>query len=82
MLLKKRQNLLPLDKNTIKSVAVIGPLADSVHLGLVRRHAGCKVTPLAGITAEVGPNVKSNYAGKQAGDAAINAARHSTLPLL
>ena len=31
VLLKNDKNLLPLDKNTLKSIAVIGPLADSVH---------------------------------------------------
>ncbi|MEI9905701.1 MAG: hypothetical protein WDN06_18535 [Asticcacaulis sp.] len=30
-------NALPLDKAKLKSVAVVGPLADSVHWGLVRR---------------------------------------------
>ena len=31
VLLKNEKNFLPLDKTAIKSIAVIGPLADSVH---------------------------------------------------
>ena len=39
VLLKNQDNFLPLDKKKIKSIAVIGPLADCRALGLVRRHA-------------------------------------------
>jgi beta-glucosidase len=77
VLLKNENNLLPLDKTKIKSVAVIGPLADSVHWDWYGGTPPYKVTPLAGITAEVGPNVKVNYAESELGNAAINAARHS-----
>jgi hypothetical protein len=39
VLLKNENNILPLDKNKIKSIAVIGPLGRFSALGLVRRHA-------------------------------------------
>ncbi len=82
VLLKNDKNLLPLDKNTIKSVAVIGPLADSVHWDWYGGTPPYKVTPLAGITAEVGPDVKINYAENELGNAAINAARHSDVAIV
>ena len=82
VLLKNDKNLLPLDKNTIKSVAVIGPLADSVHWDWYGGTPPYKVTPLQGITAEVGPNVKVNYAESELGNAAINAARHSDVAIV
>ncbi len=77
VLLKNDNNLLPLDKTKLKSIAVIGPLADSVHWDWYGGTPPYKVTPLAGITAEVGPNVKVNYAENELGNAALNAARHS-----
>jgi beta-glucosidase len=62
VLLKNDKSLLPLDKTTIKSIAVIGPLADSVHWDWYGGTPPYKVTPLAGIKAAVGSNVKVNYA--------------------
>jgi beta-glucosidase len=40
------------------------------------------VTPLAGITAELGPNVKINYAESELGNAALIAARHSDVAIV
>lgn len=62
VLLKNDKDLLPLDKTKIKSIAVIGPLADSVHWDWYGGTAPYKATPLDGIKAEVGPDVKVNYA--------------------
>jgi len=61
VLLKNEKNLLPLDKTKIKSIAVIGPLADSVHWDWYGGTPPYKVTPLEGIRAAVGPDVKVNY---------------------
>jgi len=82
VLLKNENNLLPLDKTKIKSVAVIGPLADSVHWDWYGGTPPYKVTPLQGITAEVGPNVKINYAESELGNEALNAARHSDVAIV
>ncbi len=48
VLLKNENNLLPLDKSKIKSIAVIGPLADSVHWDWYGGTPPYTVTPLAG----------------------------------
>ena len=64
VLLKNEDNLLPLNKGKIKSIAVIGPNADSKEI-LLGNYFGVPsqyVTPLAGIRAAVGPEVKVNYA--------------------
>jgi beta-glucosidase len=77
VLLKNANAILPLKKDSIKSIAVIGPLANSVHwdwYGGTPPHA---VTPLQGIKDEVGPNVKVNYAADEIGNAAMNAAQSS-----
>jgi beta-glucosidase len=77
VLLKNSNSLLPLKKDAIKSIAIIGPLADSVHwdwYGGIPPHA---ITPLQGIKDAVGPNVKVTYAADEIGNAAINAARNA-----
>jgi beta-glucosidase len=80
VLLKNENNFLPLDKSKIKSIAVIGPLADSVHWDWYGGTPPYAVTPLQGIKDEVGPNVTVNYAAydTQAGeDDAMKAASES-----
>jgi beta-glucosidase len=83
VLLKNANSFLPLKKDSIKSIAVIGPLADSVHwdwYGGTPPHA---VTPLDGIKAALGPNVKVNYAADEgADDAALKAARESDVAVV
>jgi beta-glucosidase len=62
VLLKNSDNLLPLDKNKLRSIAVIGPYGDNV---LVDWYAGMPpytVTPLEGIRNKVGPGVRVRYA--------------------
>lgn len=81
-LLKNQNSFLPLDKTKLKSIAVIGPLADSVHwdwYGGMPPHA---ITPLQGIKDEVGPNVRVNYAPNELGNAAVKAARESDVAVV
>jgi beta-glucosidase len=80
VLLKNENNILPLDKSKIKSIAVIGPLADQVHWDWYGGTPPYAITPLQGIKDLVGPNVKVNYAAydTQAGeDDAMKAASES-----
>lgn len=80
VLLKNQDHFLPLDKSKIKSIAVIGPLADIVHWDWYGGTPPYAVTPLQGIRNEVGPNVKVNYAAydtPDGEDAALKAASES-----
>jgi beta-glucosidase len=82
VLLKNADAFLPLKKDSIKSIAVIGPLADSVHwdwYGGTPPHA---ITPLDGIRTEVGPGVKVNYAADEIGNAAVHAAQSSDVAIV
>src|SRR5512138_2720218 len=87
VLLKNENNLLPLDKDKIASIAVIGPNADNT-LVLTGNYMGTPAEPvsvLAGIRALVSPNTQVNYARgseildtSQAGfEEAVQAARSS-----
>ena len=62
VLLKNENNLLPLDRNKIKSVAVIGPNADRAHLGGYSDNPGRSISILQGITDKVGGKIKVSYA--------------------
>jgi beta-glucosidase len=61
-LLKNENNLLPLDRNRLKSIAVIGPNADRAHLGGYSDNPGRGISVLQGITDKVGGRVKVNFA--------------------
>jgi beta-glucosidase len=54
--------LLPLEASAIKSIAVIGPLADTVALDWYSGTAISPVSPLAGIRARAGSGVQVTYA--------------------
>ncbi len=85
VLLKNENHFLPLDKTKIKSIAVIGPLADVVHWDWYGGIPPYAVTPLDGIKTEVGPNVQVNYApdDTMAGeDAALKVASESDVAVV
>jgi beta-glucosidase len=62
VLLKNDGNLLPLDKSTLKSLAVIGPNADLVASDWYGGKPPYTVSALAGIKAAVGTGVNVQYA--------------------
>ena len=64
ILLKNENDLLPLDKNKLGSIAVIGPNADQVQYGgySYTRDNKSGVTVLDGIKKLVGDKIKVNYA--------------------
>jgi beta-glucosidase len=85
VLLKNQDNFLPLDKKKIKSIAVIGPLANVVHWDWYGGTPPYAVTPLQGIRSEVGPDVKVNFAAYDAPDgegAALQAASDSDVAVV
>jgi beta-glucosidase len=74
VLLKNDGNLLPLDKTTVKSLAVIGPNADVDISDWYGGKPPYTVTARAGITAAVGTGVNVQYALDNTGGAAVNIA--------
>jgi beta-glucosidase len=85
VLLKNQDSLLPLDRSKIKSIAVIGPLADVVHWDWYGGTPPYAITPLEGIQQAAGPNVKINYAAYDTlnGEtAALKAAKESDVAIV
>ncbi len=62
VLLKNQGDLLPLDRTTLKTLAVIGPNAKGVHLGGYSSDPGRGVDLLTGITTSAGTGIKVVYA--------------------
>jgi beta-glucosidase len=62
ILLKNDKHLLPLDLTKLKTIAVIGPNADGLHLGGYSRSPIHGVTILQGIQERVGSNAKVVFA--------------------
>ena len=77
VLLKNSANTLPLDKKSLKSIAVIGPRANQVLLDWYSGTPPYTISPLEGIRSAVGESVKVNYAANNDNDIAIKAARES-----
>lgn len=82
VLLKNADNALPLDKATVKSVAVIGPRADSIVRDWYGGVLPYKVTVRQGIINKVGSGVMVRYAADDTGGAAVNAARMSDVAIV
>ena len=62
VLLKNDKNLLPLDLSKLKTIAVIGPNADGIHLGGYSREPAHSVSILQGIRDRVGSKANVVYA--------------------
>jgi len=75
VLLKNTQNLLPLNADTTKNIAVIGPLADRVALDWYSGTPPYIVTPLAGIRARAASANVTFSKGEDTAEAAALAAK-------
>jgi beta-glucosidase len=82
VLLKNENGFLPLDKKSLKSIAVIGPLADAVHWDWYGGTPPYAVTPLQAIKQAVGPDVTVTPVLEQNGAAAVAAARKADVAVV
>jgi beta-glucosidase len=82
VLLKNSTNLLPLDRKTLKSIAVIGPRANEVLLDWYSGTPPYAVSPLEGIKKAVGESVKVSHAANNDGGAAVKIARESDVAIV
>lgn len=61
VLFKNENNTLPLDKNSVKKIAVIGPMAETCYLGNYSGLPWKLVSPLQGIKAHLGIPETASY---------------------
>ncbi|HEX2659914.1 MAG TPA: glycoside hydrolase family 3 C-terminal domain-containing protein [Polyangia bacterium] len=83
VLLKNAANALPLDKASLKNVAVIGPRGDQI---IRDWYAGkppyTAVTALAGIKAKLGTGVNVTFTANNNSSAAVNAAKAADVAIV
>ena len=82
VLLKNSAGLLPLDKKSLKSIALIGPRANEVLLDWYSGTPPYAISPLDGIKKAVGESVKVKHAASNDGGAAVKAARESDVAIV
>jgi beta-glucosidase len=82
VLLKNREMLLPLDRSRIKSIAVIGPSANSVISDWYSGTPPYRVSILAGMKNALGSDCIIRYAASNKADSAVTAARESDVAIV
>ena len=82
VLLKNSAKTLPLDRKSLKSIAVIGPRANEVLLDWYSGTPPYAVSPLEGIKSAVGEAVKVSHAAGNDRDAAVRIARESDVAIV
>jgi beta-glucosidase len=82
VLLKNSDNLLPLDKTKLHSIAVIGPFGDNVLIDWYAGMPPYTVTPLEGIRNKVGPDVRVRFAPDNNNGNAANLAAESDVAIV
>jgi beta-glucosidase len=81
VLLKNAGNLLPLDRKSIKSIAIFGDRANKVLTGLYSGEPPYTVSPMAGLEKKLGSSVKINTGGGFFGDP-VQAAKSSDIAIV
>jgi beta-glucosidase len=71
----KNDGLLPLDKKNIKTLAVIGSVADVVHLDWYSGTPPYHITPLTGLKNKLGTDTDIIYAANNSDGKAVEAAK-------
>ena len=82
IVLMKNEGLLPLKKDNIKSIAIIGPSADLVVSDWYAGTPPYTVSILDGIRKAVGDDVKIRYTASNKADSAVIAARESDVAIV
>ena len=82
VLLKNDKSVLPLQREKLKSIAVIGPLADSVHWDWYGGLPPYATTPLEAIRAKMGPEASVIYAADNTGGKAVAAAKAADVAIV
>ncbi|MBZ5681365.1 MAG: glycoside hydrolase family 3 C-terminal domain-containing protein [Acidobacteriia bacterium] len=82
VLLKNADGFLPLNKASLKSVAVIGPYADQVALDWYSGTPPYVVSPLEGIKNKLGKDVRVSFAHDSANNEAVNIARAADVAIV
>ncbi|MCO6147959.1 glycoside hydrolase family 3 C-terminal domain-containing protein [Flavobacterium sp. NRK1] len=76
------KQLLPINKAKVKRIAVIGPRADEVLLDWYSGTPPYTITPMAGIKAKAGENIKITYAVNNSDGKAVKIAKEADIAIV
>ena len=82
VLLKNENDFLPLDRKKVKSIAVIGALANVVLPDFYGGAPPYTVTPLAAIKSKAGPRITVTYAADNSNGEAVKAAKDADIAIV
>lgn len=82
VLLKNAANFLPLDRSSLKSVAVVGPRANEVLMDLYGGTFPYAISVRDGIRNKLGSRITVNYAANNDNGAAVTAAKASEVAIV
>ena len=82
VLLKNANAFLPLDRKSLKSIAVVGPNAAKVRFDFYSGATPYAISVLQGLQNKLGSAVAVNYAENNEGNAAVNAAKSSDVAVV
>ncbi|MDF2985158.1 MAG: beta-glucosidase [Eubacterium sp.] len=82
VLLKNQENLLPLDADSLNSIAVIGNKADKVFLDWYSGDLPYSVTPLEGIKNRLGGRTTVTFVSDNTNNQAVSAAEKSDVAIV
>ena len=82
VLLKNDAGALPIRKAGLRSIAVIGPLADGVHWDWYGGFPPYAITPLDGIRKAVGPDVRVDFVKDDKDGGAVEAAKAADVAIV
>lgn len=82
IVLMKNEGLLPLSKERLKSIAVIGPSADMVVSDWYSGTPPYRVSVLEGIRNSIGSDIRIHFAADNKADAAVAAANKSDVAIV
>jgi beta-glucosidase len=82
VLLKNANHFLPLQKASLKSIAVLGPLADVVALDWYSGTPGYVITPLQGLKEKAGSGITVKYVPAADIEGSLKAARESDVAVV
>ena len=82
VLLKNKNNLLPLNKKEVNSIAVLGPLANKVLLDWYSGTPPYTINPIEGIKNKVGNNVAVRHTDDEGIDAVVKLAKETDVAIV
>lgn len=82
VLLKNSENILPIDRSRLKSIAVIGPRANDVLIDIYGAKYPYSITPVEGVRRKLNPETILHHVDNNDMDAEVEAAKEAEIAVV